>query len=179
MPDLQQTKDVFELLSYIVVALGVPTGLLQYFRAKKAEQVQREARIYDALYTDYTEFQKLCLQYAYLDVSDHPDPFPAALTPQQEKEEGILFSILFSIFERAYLLYRDNPTAITAGQWRGWELYIKQYLQRPNFRRAWTAGENTYDPRFNVYMNGMMAAVHESRSNALSDPAGTNPSVPS
>ncbi|MGD9890721.1 MAG: hypothetical protein AB7R89_09055 [Dehalococcoidia bacterium] len=159
MPDLQQSRDLLEFLYYVVVLLGVPTGLYQYFRAQQKEQAAREERVYDALHAEYLEFQKLCLQYPYLDVSDQPDAEPVALNPQQRKEEGILFSILFGIFERAYILHLESPTRVTRGQWRGWETYIRQYCGRDNVRRAWTIGEDTYDPRFNAYMNDLITKL--------------------
>lgn len=152
MPSLQQTKDVFELLSYVVVVLGVPTGLFQYVRATRQEAHEREHRIYDAINADYLEFLKLCLQYPRFDVFDAPDAVPTELSPQEQKEELILLSILFTIFERAYVLYRDRPTEVTRGQWHGWDGHIRAYFRRENVRRAWRIGENTYDPRFAAYM---------------------------
>ena len=41
MPDMQQTKDLFEFLSYVVVVLGVPIGLFQYVRAQQKELAER------------------------------------------------------------------------------------------------------------------------------------------
>lgn len=149
---LQQVKDLFELASYIVVVLGVPTGLFQYYRAQVRERQEREARVFDAVSASYLDFQRMCLQYPYLDVFDIPDTSPVQLTPSQQKEELIAYSILFSIFERAYLLYLANRTPVTEGQWQGWDQHIRGYFRRENFRRAWRAGEGSYDPRFNEYM---------------------------
>jgi hypothetical protein len=35
-------KDVLEALSFLVILLGVPIGLVQYFRVVKKEQIDRE-----------------------------------------------------------------------------------------------------------------------------------------
>lgn len=166
MPDFQQTKDLFEYFSYVVVVLGVPIGLFQYVRAQQREQAAREEQVYEVLHAEYLEYQKLCLQYLHLDVSDLPDHAPITLTSQQQKEEGILFSILFGIFERAYILHLENPTRVTRGQWRGWETYIHQYCRRENVRRAWNVGEDTYDPRFNAYMNDLITTLAGERQQA-------------
>jgi hypothetical protein len=150
---LDTITSVFELASYIVVVLGVPIGLFQYYRATVRKRREREARVFDAVSASYLDFQRTCLQYPYLDVFDIPDPSPAALTPTQQKEELIAFSILFAIFERAYLLCLENMTPITHGQWRGWDQHVRGYFRRENFRRAWYAGEGgSYDPRFTDYM---------------------------
>ena len=148
----QQLKDVFELLSYAAVVVGVPAGLLQYFLTVKKEQQDREYGTYNALDEKYIEFEKLCLQRPYLDVFDIPDKVPAALTEPQKKEEVIAFTILFAIFERAYLMYSDGSTAIKQRQWSGWDEYIRRFCKRENFRRAWVLSGNTFDTTFQHYM---------------------------
>ncbi len=155
MPDLSRLTEVLELASYVVVVLGVPTGIFQYVQAKRREREDRERQIFDAVSASYVEFQHLCLERPYLDVFDIPDERPVSLTPLQEKEELIAFGVLFSIFERAYLLYSGHPTPVTSGQWREWDAHIRGYYQRANFRRAWRQGASSYDPRFVAYMEGI------------------------
>jgi hypothetical protein len=155
MPDLPRLTEILELASYVVVVLGVPTGIFQYVRAKRREREDRERQVFDAISASYIEFQHLCLERPHLDVFDIPDERPAPLTPLQEKEELIAFGVLFSIFERAYLYYADHPTPITSGQWREWDTHIRGYFRRANFRRAWRQGQSSYDPRFVAYMEGI------------------------
>lgn len=149
MPGLAET---LELASYVVVVLGVPTGIFQYVQAKRREREDRERHIFDAISASYVEFQHLCLERPWLDVFDIPDEQPATLTPLQQKEEAIAFAVLLSIFERAYLLHSEHPSPITSGQWREWDAHIRGYFQRANFRRAWRQGSSSYDPRFVTYM---------------------------
>lgn len=149
MPGLAET---LELASYAVVVLGVPTGIFHYVQAKRREREDRERQIADAISASYIAFQQLCLERPYLDVFDIPDERPAALTPLQQKEEAIAFAVLFSIFERAYLLYAERPTPITSGQWREWDAHIRGYYRRANFRHVWRQGSSSYDPRFVTYM---------------------------
>jgi hypothetical protein len=148
----QQLKDVFELLSYAAVVVGVPAGLFQYYRTVKKEQQDREYGTYNALDEKYLEFEKLCLEHPYLDVFDIPDQAPIQLTEPQKKEELIAFTMLFSIFERACLMYSDESTAIKQRQWTGWEEYIRRFCKRENFRRAWATSGNTFDTTFQDYM---------------------------
>lgn len=152
MPDLSRLTEILELASYIVVVLGVPTGIFQYVRANQHEREDRERLVFDSVSASYIEFQHLCLERPYLDVFDIPDEDPVPLTPLQQKEELIAFSVLFSIFERAYLLYTDHPTQITSGQWQEWDTHICSYFQRANVRRAWNKGASSYDPRFVAFM---------------------------
>jgi hypothetical protein len=152
MFDIGGVTSVLELIYYLSVVLGVPIGLYQYIQAKRREREDREHRVFDAVSASYLEFQQLCLDHPYLDVFDIPDEHPVELTPLQAKEELVAFSVLFSIFERAYLLYADHPTRITEGQWKGWHSHICGYFRRANFQRAWNQGASSYDPRFNAYM---------------------------
>lgn len=178
MPDLSRLTEILELASYIVVVLGVPTGIFQYVRANRHEREERERHVFDAVSASYIEFLHLCLERPYLDVFDIQDEDPVALTPQQQKEELVALAVLFSIFERAYLLYADQPTPITSGQWREWDTHIRSYFQRANVRRAWTRGASSYDPRFIAYMADVerqtpATAVDMGSAWCRHDPAGT------
>jgi hypothetical protein len=155
--NLQELRDVGELLSYLVVVLGVPWGLVQYGRATAREREEREWRAYDSAWASYMEFQRLCLEYPYLDLFDVPDALPVELTPLQQKQEAVACSMLFSIFERAYLVYAEHPTRITAAQWRGWDQHIRTYFARAPVRRAWRLVDGSYDPRFEDYLRRVAA----------------------
>src|SRR5262245_45954337 len=114
---IQSGKDLFEFASYCVVVLGIPMALLQYWSASRREQKDRQREqeahekertdrqyaTYDELDDRYIEYQRCCLQHPELDVWDIKDPQPRQLTVEQKKQELQLFTILFSIFERAYL----------------------------------------------------------------------------
>lgn len=141
------------ILSYITVILGIPSGLYQLIKASRKEQREREEAVYHALDEKYLDFQRLCLQYPYLDVFDVPDKWPGNLTTHQKKEELILFTMLFSLFERAYILHNKENQRVLKGQWAGWQAYIHAYCQRENFQAAWKISGETFDPRFQVFMD--------------------------
>ena len=152
-PDsFQYWKDVLEALSFLVVLLGVPIGIVQYFRTVKREQLDREYGTYNALDEKFLEFQNLCLENPDLDIFDVPDKTSGTLTPEQQKKELIAFTILFSIFERAYLMYHDQSTAIKQKQWTGWDEYIQDFCKRENFKRAWLESGATFDKDFEQYV---------------------------
>lgn len=144
--------DTLDLINKLVVVLGVPIAIYQYIMTKRKERHDREYGTYDALDEKYIEFQQLCLKYPYLDVFDVPDKSPVKLNPSQEKEELVIFTILFSIFERAYLLYSDESSAVKKKQWSGWDEYIKDFSKRQNFKNAWKVSGQTFDTRFQEYM---------------------------
>ena len=149
--------NILEILSHIVVIFGFPIAYFQYIIAKKREKRDREYGTYNALDEKYLEFQQLCLEYPHLDIFDIPDSTPKReLNETEKKEELILFTMLFSIFERAYLLYTDQYSSIRKKQWTGWHTYIKSFCKRQNFLDAWKKSGATFDTEFESYMNNII-----------------------
>ena len=107
-----------DIATKALVILGSPLAYFQYIRTSRKERRDREYGTYNALDEKYLEFQKLCLEHPYLNIFDIPDKEPQKLNEKQEKEELILLTMLFSIFERAYLLYSDQTSAIKKKQWQ-------------------------------------------------------------
>ncbi len=149
-------KDILETLSFLIVLLGVPVALVQYFRAVKKEQQDREYGTYNALDEKFLQYQNLCLAHSELDIFDVPDATPTTLTAEQRKQELIAFTILFSVFERAYLMYHDQSTGLKQKQWTGWDEYIQGFCRRQNFKRAWIESGATYDKDFEQYIRGFI-----------------------
>lgn len=152
-----------------IVSLGVSMGAngflyLQVKETKKNnditkqryKELEKEYLTYNALDEKYIEFQKLCLDHPYLDVFDIKDANPKQLNPQQQKEELIAFTMLFSIFERAFIMYEKQDPEIREEQWRGWDEYIHAYCKRKNFVAAWKISGSTFDERFAKYMEKIM-----------------------
>ncbi|HEX8169039.1 MAG TPA: hypothetical protein VF824_00700 [Thermoanaerobaculia bacterium] len=150
--DWPLVKDVLEALSYLTVVIGAPVALYQYRVKTRKEQSDREYGTYNALDEKYLEFLELCRQSPRLDVFDIPDDAPAALTPEEQKQELIAFTMLISIFERAFLMYHDQEDSIRKRQWTGWLDYIRDYCERANFRHAWTYSGDQFDTEFQAFM---------------------------
>lgn len=165
-PSSWTAVDVFNVLSALAIILGVPAGLWRYIHVTRDEHRQQRERLYTELNLRFIEYQKLCLQHPKLDVADTPDPHPEPLSPLEKRQEETMIVILFNLFESAFLLYRDADREVWKKQWRGWDRYIRFYLSRPNFYRAWLAGmptgagstDNTFDEDFEAYMTGICRA---------------------
>lgn len=149
-------SNILEIANKCVVLLGLPLAYFQYRKQVKKERRDREYGTYNALDEKYLEFQKLCLDHSYLNIFDIPDNEERELNQKELKEELIMFTMLFSIFERAYLLYSDQNTNIKKKQWNGWDSYIRTYCERPNFLRAWAISGNTFDTDFEAYMSSII-----------------------
>jgi hypothetical protein len=154
-------KDVLEALSYVAVIVGFPIALYQYRRKTMKEQSDREYGTYNALDEKYLEFLVVCRDNPRLDIFDIPDAVPVELDATERKQELIAFTMLISIFERAFLMYHDQHDSVRGKQWSGWHAYVRDYCQRANFRRAWTHAGDQFDTDFQKFMAGELASALE------------------
>jgi hypothetical protein len=129
------------------------------WRSVRREQLDREYGTYNALDDKYHDFLNLCLQRPRLDIFDIQDAKPLPLSDEEKKEELIIFTILISIFERAYLMYFRQSSKLRRRQWSGWEDYIRDYAKRKNFQEAFRISGITFDTDFQVFMNAIMKSA--------------------
>jgi len=151
------------LLSVLIAA----TLFVQGQRKEAADRAQadataRETRVRDAyasLDDKYLDYVKLCLDHPDLDVFDTPIAVPPPPTPERRRRESMILSVLFSMLERAYLMYGDPRDDFERAQWSAWSAYMRAWAPRPNFRAEWSVGRAEYDPGFTAYMDGLVAAT--------------------
>lgn len=132
--------------------IGIPVAIILYVLNKRKERRDKDYGTYDRLDDKYTDYLKLCLDYPDLDVADAPRPV-GPLNQDQQHRELIMFSILVSIMERAYLMYKDRSYKVREQQWAGWEAYIEQWGKRQNFRTALPRLAFGFDERFVSYLH--------------------------
>ncbi len=141
----------WELASYVVTVIGLPLAIFVFFFEQRKERDNEEEEVYQLLSDNYQDFLKVTL--------DHPDLrlFADEETPQLSDEQRermfIIFSMLVSLFERAYLLlYEDDMTPRQARRWRSWEDYMSEWCQRADFRALLPVLLRGEDPEFAAYL---------------------------
>ncbi len=159
------------LLSVLIAAVLFVQGQRKATaETARANALARESRVrdaYAALDDKYIQYVELCLQNKDLDVFDTPLARSAPATADQRRREAMLFAILQSILERAYLMFGDPDDGFERGQWSGWQTYMKAWSARENFRSEWAVGRDEFDPGFTKYMDDLIAAT----------PAATRPTT--
>lgn len=126
----------FEFLSYVVTVIGLPFAIVVFVLEQRKERLNEEEEIFARLSDDYQDFLKLALEHADLklfrqNANDEP------LNEEQQERKRILFGILISLFERAYLLvYEDDMPKKSRRLWQSWEDYMREWVQRGDFRAA-------------------------------------------
>jgi len=145
LANLETILRVFQLV-------GIPVAIGLYMVNKQKERRDKDYGTYDTLDDKYIDYLKLCLDYPDLDVGDTPKANVGVLSPEQQQRELVMFSILVSIMERAYLMYEDRSYRVREQQWAGWETYIEQWGRRANFKSALPQLCLGFDERFVKYL---------------------------
>ena len=150
---LDSAAKVLDVIVKVFQLIGIPVAIVLYMINKRKERRDKDYGTYDTLDDKYIDYLKLCLDYPDLDVADTPKANTGPLTPDQQQRERVLFSILISIMERAFLMYDNTSRQVRQDQWRGWEDYIKEWGKRENFRRALSTLASGFDERFVKYLH--------------------------
>lgn len=142
------TLEWLEALSYVVTIVGLPLAIVVFIMEQRKERQNDDEEVYLKLSDSYTKFLQLCLQHADLGLMSR-DRTPADLSPEQIERRNILFEILVSLFEQAYLLvYEVDMGTQTARLWQTWEDYMRAWCLRADFRELLPALLEGEDPDF-------------------------------
>ncbi len=122
-----------EFASYLVTVVGLPFAIVVFIYEQRRERKNEEEEIYQRLSDEYTNFLKLVLDNADLQLLRQH--CAVELAPEQIERRLAIFGILVSIFERAYLLvYEERMDKQTRRMWLSWEDYMREWCRRVEFR---------------------------------------------
>ena len=150
----------FEFLSYLVTVVGLPFAILVFIFEQRRERQNEEEEIFQRLVDEYNAFLKLVLDNSDLQLLRRGTS-EVELNPEQKERRYALFSILVSIFERAYMLvYEEAMSRQTSRLWQSWEDYMREWCRRTDFREALPTLLQGEDSDFQAYIRRI--AVDES-----------------
>jgi hypothetical protein len=159
--------DTWELWSYVVTTIGLPLAILVFVYEQKKERDNEDEEVYQLLSDNYQDFLRMAL--------DHPDLrlFTPEQTPELNDEQRermlIIFNMLISLFERAYLLLYDaKMSSKHKRRWLSWEDYMREWCRRADFRALLPALLEGEDPEFGAYIREVAAKESPTSSSLLS-----------
>src|SRR5689334_14077324 len=161
--EIATVKDLAQIIYYIALSIAGPLALIVYLKERKTDRQEREYKTYDELDNKLFEYQKLALQYYDLDILDVPNNDPSLAFDKKRKQEMVAFSILFSLFERAYLMFCKQADAFKLQQWSGWKHFLDDFLRREAVRAAWQLSKQTYDTEFQLFMDTKIVEIMSKR----------------
>lgn len=158
-------KDTWELLSYIVTVVGLPLAILTFILEQRKERENEDEEVYQLLADNYTDFLKLVMENPDLRLRSQITPAP--MTAEQEERKRVLFEILISLFERAYLLaYEPDMRGNRLRRWMSWEDYMQEWCLREDFRLMLPKLLLGEDPDFVLHITRLASRVGATASAA-------------
>lgn len=81
-----------------------------------------------------------------------------SLTEEQQERKLVIFEILISLFERAYLLsYDEKMSNKQLRRWRSWEDFMSEWCEREDFRKILPRLLQGEDPDFAAHIKQLAA----------------------
>ena len=157
--NVENVRDISQIIYYLTLSVAGPLALIQYLRSKKIDRLANEYKIYDELDNRFFEYQKIALQYYDLDILDVPNNDPSLGFDKKHKQEMVAYAILFSLFERAFLMFHHQGQAFQLRQWSGWKHFLNDFIRRESVRVAWQHSKTTYDTDFQAFMDDRIAKI--------------------
>lgn len=147
-----------EALSYVVTIVGLPVAIAVFLYEKRQQRENEEEALYQRLSDGYNDFLRLALDNADLQLFGEYQP-DAALDPEQMERKRLMFAILVSLFERAYIsLYDEKMDRHATRLWQSWQDYMSEWCKRPDFRAALPALLEGEDDAFSGHILNIAAA---------------------
>jgi hypothetical protein len=157
----------FELASYVVTVVGLPFAVWVFMAQQREERENEDEEAYLHLADAYNKFLEVVLANADLQLrSTTPLPDP---TPEQNERRRVIFDMLISLFERAYLVaHKDEMTPTQRRRWNSWDDYMREWCQRDDFFDALPLLLRGEDPAFQSYIKRV---AQEARGTPILVPA--------
>lgn len=139
--------EFMELMSYIATVVGIPLAIATFAAQERKERQSEQEEIYDKLMDHYSEIQEKLFEYPELDQHEKPLEDPEAC-----RRQHILYEMLVSLFERAFILLYGETDPAYQRMWNSWLDYIHLWASRPNFRSTLPSMMKGEDPDFTSFM---------------------------
>ena len=145
-------RDGWELASFIVTALGLPFAILFFAWEQRKERDNEEEEGYQVLSNAYNDFLKVVLAHPDLHLrTSEPLANPSV---EQNERMLVIFDMLMSLFERAYLVaYKPKMSETEARRWNSWDDYLREWCRREDFNNALPQLLRGEDPEFQNYLS--------------------------
>jgi len=144
------------LLANIVTVFALPLAIYTFAVEQRKERENEDEEVYQLLSDAYIDFLKLALDHCDLKLrTQAPTP---NLTEEQIERRQVLFEILISLFERAYVTaYSESMTPQQRRRWNSWEDFMHEWCRRSDFNAALPTLLQGEDVDFAAYITKIAA----------------------
>ena len=145
----------WEILSNIVTVFGLPFAILIFLYEQNEERKNEEDEVYQLLSDNYQDFLKVVLDNPDLHLITNEST--TNLSNEQKERMFIIYSMLISIFERAYLLlYGKKLNKNQKRRWASWNDYMEEWCRREDFIKELPELLKGEDPDFVEYIKHLV-----------------------
>lgn len=144
-------RDWLELASFSVAIVGLPFAIWVFLTQQRQARDNEDEEAYQHLSDAYNDFLKVVLANADLQLRSTASlPHP---TPEQNERMLVIFDMLVSLFERAYLVaHKPEMSPVEQRRWNSWDDYMREWLRRDDFFAALPLLLRGEDPEFQSYI---------------------------
>lgn len=147
--------ETWELASYVVTVTGLPIAIAIFIFEQRKERANEESEVYQLLANSYDNFLKVVLDHT--DLHLFTNETTPNLTAEQRERMLVIFDMLMSLFERAYLIaWQPRMSNAQRRRWAVWEDFMREWIRRDDFyaeAEALLLGE---DPDFQAYFRHLI-----------------------
>ncbi len=143
--------ETWELLSYVVTVVGLPFAIVVFLLQERKERENEDEAIWQQLSDAYIDFLEIVL--ANPDLKLRSQSAVTDLSDEQRERMWVIFDMLITLFERAYLLaYETDMDEKQRRRWHSWEDYMREWCRRADFRARLPELLRGEDPDFSAYI---------------------------
>lgn len=144
-------REFWELASYVVTTLALPFAVIFFVMEQRKERDNEEEEAYQLLSDAYNDFLRVVLANPDLQLrTNEPLRNPTA---EQKERMLVIFDMLMSLFERAFLVaYKPRMSDTEARRWNSWDDYMREWCRREDFHDALGLLLRGEDPAFQAYL---------------------------
>jgi hypothetical protein len=144
-------RDAWEYASFVITTLALPFAILFFAWEQRKERDNEDEEAYQLVSDAYNEFLRVVLAHPDLHLRTN-EPLLDPTTEQTERML-VIFDMLISLFERAYLVaYKSKMSEAEARRWNSWDDYMREWCHRDDFYSALPQLLRGEDPEFQQYI---------------------------
>lgn len=138
------------LVSSVATSIGILIAMTVFLRDRIKHRRDRETTAYAAMSAQFKEYLRRCIE----------DPELATVDTafEDQRKQDLHISMVISMLESAYFMYREQNTEFRRRQWNGWIEYMRLWCVHPEFQKRWWYFMKQFDKDF---MNQMTMLYEE------------------
>lgn len=143
--------DFWEIASYVVTVFAFPFAIFLFLFEQRKERDAEDEEAYQMLQNAYNDFLKIVLDNPDLQLRSAAAKID--LSDEQRERRIIIFEMLMSLFERAYIVsYEPDLSGVALRRWNSWDDYMREWCRRKDFHQLLPQLLRGEDPDFTRYI---------------------------